>query len=266
MDGTCPAASFDDIGPRQAGEPPVVLVHGASSHRAVWDPLVGTLRHRRRVIVVDIPGHGSSPGPAPTHIAGWAEALRHVQDALAIAKWVVVGHSTGGAAAQLYYRKWPESVTALGLISTAPSFHVTPDLAERWLADPELYRREESERLASHGPPSLRRRLDDIRQSNGATTIQNDLRTILSWRDGSSDPFGVPLLILTSTRDHPGMRAAAMRWKQSHPRATFIEMQGVGHMMMVEDPAGFAAAVKPWLVDAGRENQRLTGSEHSHDL
>ncbi len=50
-----------DIGPRDAGGPPVVMIHGASSNLEVMrQPLGDRLARNHRVILIDRPGHGWS--------------------------------------------------------------------------------------------------------------------------------------------------------------------------------------------------------------
>ena len=50
-----------DIGPRDAGGPPIVMIHGASSNLEVMrQPLGDMLAMNHRVILIDRPGHGWS--------------------------------------------------------------------------------------------------------------------------------------------------------------------------------------------------------------
>lgn len=45
--------------------PTLVLVHGITHRRQGWDPLLEYLTPHRRVVTVDLPGHGESPMPEP---------------------------------------------------------------------------------------------------------------------------------------------------------------------------------------------------------
>jgi len=49
--------------PPGASGPPLVLVHGAGGTALHWPPPVRELLGRR-VLAVDLPGHGGSPAPA----------------------------------------------------------------------------------------------------------------------------------------------------------------------------------------------------------
>jgi len=52
-----------------AGDP-LVLVHGLGSRREAWDPVLPRLTPHRDVLALDLPGFGTSPGPAPVDAAG----------------------------------------------------------------------------------------------------------------------------------------------------------------------------------------------------
>lgn len=40
---------------------PLLLVHGLGSSGHAWEPVLRPLTDARRVMVIDLPGHGSSP-------------------------------------------------------------------------------------------------------------------------------------------------------------------------------------------------------------
>jgi pimeloyl-ACP methyl ester carboxylesterase len=78
--------------------PPLVLLHGASLSAAVWAPLFRGLRGRR-LLAVDLPGHGLSDPVVyrRTHIREHARQLiDDVLDALELDRAPLVGHSLGG--------------------------------------------------------------------------------------------------------------------------------------------------------------------------
>lgn len=79
--------------------PPVALVHGLTECSAVWDPIVDRLAGDRRVITLDLRGHGRSPHPATGDYgdAALAADLAAVLDAAEVDGAAhLVGHSLGG--------------------------------------------------------------------------------------------------------------------------------------------------------------------------
>jgi pimeloyl-[acyl-carrier protein] methyl ester esterase len=100
--------------------PPLVLLHGFAMHGGLFAPLVDALAAHRRVLVVDLPGHGRSP-PAP---AFTLETLVDAVDAAIAtdARLDVVGWSLGGQIALEWARVRPSRIRKLVLVATTPSF------------------------------------------------------------------------------------------------------------------------------------------------
>jgi pimeloyl-ACP methyl ester carboxylesterase len=96
VDGTIwPTLSWGD-----AGDPPVLLVHGVTSNAGIWwrvgPALAASGRH---VIAVDMPGHGrTARGPRSHRLADTAAELTAFAGAAGLdrADLAVVGHSWGG--------------------------------------------------------------------------------------------------------------------------------------------------------------------------
>jgi 3-oxoadipate enol-lactonase len=81
--------------------PPLLLVHGLMVTGEMFEPLIGHLAARHRVIVPDLRGHGRSRGlPAPYTAAQLAADLSYLLDHLGIESTAVLGYSQGGAIAQ----------------------------------------------------------------------------------------------------------------------------------------------------------------------
>lgn len=83
-------------GPR--GGPGLLLVHGGAAHSRWWDHIGPLLvSGGRRVVALDLAGHGDSGRTTSYSLAGWAEQVRAVaRDAGAGDRAVFVGHSMGG--------------------------------------------------------------------------------------------------------------------------------------------------------------------------
>ncbi len=99
--------------------PPVLLMHGLASAAADFYPLIRRLRHHvRRILAVDMPGHGLSDTPrvgmsADSMQRGLLEAL----DRLLEEPMAVFGSSMGGMAAVRYAALRPHRVHSLFLSS-----------------------------------------------------------------------------------------------------------------------------------------------------
>ena len=75
----------------------LVLVHGGAAHARWWDHIAPLLTAGRRVLAVDLSGHGDSGRRTAYSLDGWAEEVRAVATAGGITgPPIVIGHSMGG--------------------------------------------------------------------------------------------------------------------------------------------------------------------------
>ncbi|WP_431922270.1 alpha/beta fold hydrolase [Amycolatopsis tucumanensis] len=95
-----------DVTGTDDGRPPVVLLHGLTFDRAMWGPLVRALRGRR-VVALDLPGHGASPRRESYDPAEVADVLHGAVTAAGLRRPVLVGHSVGAVVAAVYAAKYP---------------------------------------------------------------------------------------------------------------------------------------------------------------
>lgn len=101
----------DDYGTAD-GRTPLVLLHGMTFDRTIWRPLVDRLRQAdpsRRVLVLDLPGHGDSPEQERYDLAAVPAQLHEVIKEAGLTSPVIVGHSAGGLAATVYAARFPVS-------------------------------------------------------------------------------------------------------------------------------------------------------------
>ncbi len=101
----------------QTGRPPIILLHGAGGSHLCW-PIELRRLAGYRVLSLDLPGHGRSPGVAQHTIDAYGREVRDFLDSLGIYRVVMVGYGMGGAIAQWLALEHPALVAGLGLIST----------------------------------------------------------------------------------------------------------------------------------------------------
>lgn len=86
-----------------SGEPAVVFQAGIAGGALDWLPVMQELSHEHQVCAFDRLGQDwSAPAPVPRTFATAADEWGQAIDALGIERPVVVGHSLGGAIAQIY--------------------------------------------------------------------------------------------------------------------------------------------------------------------
>jgi pimeloyl-ACP methyl ester carboxylesterase len=104
---------------------PIVLVHGASGNLGDLRLSLGNwLAQTRRVILVDRPGHGWSDRPGGAQDASparQAALIAQALDRMGVERFVLLGHSLGGAVATAFALAYPDRLA--GLVLLAPVTH-----------------------------------------------------------------------------------------------------------------------------------------------
>ncbi|HZY41293.1 MAG TPA: alpha/beta hydrolase [Anaerolineae bacterium] len=119
---------------RLIGGVPVVLIHGAGENHLAWPAGLRRLPEAT-VYVLDLPGHGKSGGDGRCTVKDYVDWLAQFLDAINAPRAIVIGHSLGGAIAQLFALTHPDRTTGLVLIATGAKLRVAPQLMDWALND-----------------------------------------------------------------------------------------------------------------------------------
>jgi len=108
---------------------PLLLVHGAAGRLQHWPEEIRSLPGRR-VIALDLGGHGGSPPPGQRSVGAYARSVLGLCDALGIGSAAVAGHSMGGAIALTLALDAPARVAAIALVATGARLRVASAILE----------------------------------------------------------------------------------------------------------------------------------------
>ena len=102
------------------GSVPVVFLHSFAGSSAHWSAQLAHVRRARRAVALDLRGHGRSdaPGSGSYHVDSLAADIAAAADGLGLRRFVLVGHSMGGAAAIAYAGAHADRVAGLVLVGT----------------------------------------------------------------------------------------------------------------------------------------------------
>src|SRR3954449_5368755 len=96
---------------------PIVFLHGLLDSSEGWHDVAA--RSGRPCYAIDLPGFGDSTCPPYERIGSYARDVGHAIDRLGLERFVLVGHSFGGAVATALTEQRPEQVASLLLIAPA---------------------------------------------------------------------------------------------------------------------------------------------------
>lgn len=103
------ALAGEDTG-QDRDSPAIVLLHGLTFDRRTWRPVVDAFRaldRRRRVVSLDLPGHGESPPHPPYDLPLVVDLVHEALKDASVDRPVMVGHSISGALVSMYASRYP---------------------------------------------------------------------------------------------------------------------------------------------------------------
>jgi pimeloyl-ACP methyl ester carboxylesterase len=106
----------------------VLYVHGTGCDGTVWGPHMAAIADGHEPVAIDLPGHGRSPGPGFRGVADYAHFVVELARVLGWDRFVLVGHSLGGAIALLTALYHPDHLAGLVLVDTGARLRVDPVL------------------------------------------------------------------------------------------------------------------------------------------
>jgi 2-succinyl-6-hydroxy-2,4-cyclohexadiene-1-carboxylate synthase len=242
-----------------------VLLHGFTGRADNWRPLLPRLAQHRRVIAIDLPGHGDSAAPAdvtrytmPRVAADLAELLAR-REAVP-ADWL--GYSMGGRLALYITVSYPHLSRTLILESASPGLATAEEREARRAADEALAARIVAKGVAAfvaeweqlplfaglaNLPAEQRAALHAQRLDNRPAGLANSLRGMGTGVQPSLWPrlgeVAAPTLLIAGAQDEKFV-AINRRLAEAMPAASLCLVPGAGHTVHLEQPEAFRSAVE----------------------
>jgi pimeloyl-ACP methyl ester carboxylesterase len=214
--------------------------------------------HGRSVLALDLPGHGESEGPSLSGIPAMGDWVLEALRIAGVRKARIAGHSMGSLVALDAAARAGDAVEGLALLGFVPEFGVHPDLLEaaRLGAHAALdlmvaWSFGAQARFGSTPAPGLWLSGEAMRllERASSSSLATDLASCAAYR--GSDEAGArircPTLFLLGAEDRMTPAAKGKAFAERIAGARVTVLPGVGHMMMIEDPAATLAALKTVL-------------------
>lgn len=241
----------------------IVLVHGGGAHSRWWDHIAPLLAAERRVIAIDLSGHGDSGRRERYSFDAWArEVLAVVADAGLDTPPVVIGHSMGGVVTLRLAAVFGSQIEG-AVIVDAPLRDRAPEeqAAQRQRVFRQLRRYPTQEAiLARFRPvpdqPVLGYIADhvaamSIRQADDGWTWKWD-PAVFNSRETPSGPLTKLDCRAALFRAEHGILSAEMSdlvYDRLGRVAPVIEIPVAGHHVMLDQPIALVAALRTLLSD-----------------
>jgi 2-succinyl-6-hydroxy-2,4-cyclohexadiene-1-carboxylate synthase len=247
---------------------PLVLLHGFTGSAAIWSLVIRDLASNRRVIAIDLIGHGATSAPVDPARYGFDQALHDLAEVtaqLGITRPSWLGYSLGGRLALGMALGYPNRVDSLILVSATAGIHDEHERHQRAEADEVMARRIEEagikafvddwERLQIWEsqralPDEVCRMQRDIRLGNSAAGLANNLRGMgqgaqPSYWERLGD-IDVPVLLMAGALDRKYVGISGQMGIRIAD-ATLSVVPDAGHAVHLERPREFLDDVSAFL-------------------
>jgi pimeloyl-ACP methyl ester carboxylesterase len=231
---------------------PLVLLHGYPLDHQSWNLVSPLLEDTFDLILPDLRGFGQSTTVDSQYtVEDFASDIAGLLDQLGIEKAAIAGHSMGGYVALAFTKRFPERVIALGLVSTqTPAdppdrkegrYKTAADVAGKGISGvvetmtPKFTNDEKIQIIAR----------ESMERQKPAAFI-GALKAMAERSDTSSLLAGlrIPVVIIHGDADALIAVDRAREVRAAVPQAYYVELNGVGHLPMLEAAHGTAEALK----------------------
>jgi 3-oxoadipate enol-lactonase len=240
--------------------PPLVFLHGIGGAARAWRGQLTAFSDRYRAIAWDMPGYGGSAPLQSVSIPALAGALKDFLHQVGAVKPILVGHSIGGMIVQQLLVHDPIIAEYVVLAQTSPAFGRPDGDWQKEFLDARLGPLDRGETLASLAAKLVADLVGDHADPDGIELACECMASIpeASYRAAMMSMLGfdlrksleqirIPTLVVSGTKDKNAPAPMVKKMASFIPNATYVELEGVGHLVALEQPAEFNAVLDDFL-------------------
>ncbi len=237
-----------------AGKTALVFVHGWCCDESYWHPQIEHFAKKFKVVSIDLAGHGESGTQRKDwSMAAFGEDVAAVVKKLGLKRVILIGHSMGGPVILAAARLIPDVVIGLVGVDT---FH---DLNRKNVKEPakervaryrsnfvEASRQAVRTMFVEKSDPKLVERIVADMSSSPSQVGIGALEGMSNFNTATAmESVAAPIRCVCSDYQTFDLESA----KQHAPSFELILMSGVGHFVMLEDPATFNRILERIIAD-----------------
>ncbi|HEV7879171.1 alpha/beta hydrolase [Bradyrhizobium sp.] len=250
--------------------PPLAFLHGIGGGARVWRGQLDAFSDRYRAIAWDMPGYGGSAPLQSVSIPALAGALKDFLLEVGAVKPILVGHSIGGMIVQQLLAHDPMIAEYVVLAQTSPAFGRSDGDWQKEFLEARLGPLDRGETMASLAPRVVADLIGDHADPAGIELACACMASVpeASYRAAMMSMLGfdlrkslgqicVPTLVIAGAKDKNAPAPMVKKMASFIRNATYVELEGVGHLVALEQPREFNAVLDDFL----RMASPATGSD-----
>jgi 3-oxoadipate enol-lactonase len=207
-----------------------------------------------------MPGYGGSTPLITVSIATLADALQEFLVEAGATRPVLIGHSIGGMIVQQWLVKHPRAATAVVLAQTSPAFGKADGDWQKSFIEARLGPLDRGETMATLAPVLVSELAGDDPDASGMQVARDCMASVpeKSYRASMLALLGfdlrkalgdikVPTLVLSGSKDRNAPAPMMAKMATYIPSATYVELEGAGHLVNLERPGAFNGTLDRFL-------------------
>jgi 3-oxoadipate enol-lactonase len=240
--------------------PSLIFLHGIGGAARAWRGQLDYFKGRYHAVAWDMPGYGGSAPLPSVSIPAFADALQDFLQQVGATKPVIVGHSIGGMIVQQLLANEPAIAHAVVLAQTSPAFGKPDGEWQKEFIDARLGPLDRGETMASLAPTVVAGLVGDDADPDGIKLALDCMASVpeASYRAAMMSMLGfdlrnslakiaVPALVLAGTKDGNAPAPMVKKMASFISDATYVELEGAGHLVALERPDAFNAVLDDFL-------------------
>lgn len=242
---------------------PVLFLHGFTGSSNTWHNIESILSCC--AVMPDLSGHGQTTSLSE-NIESEAAAMKNLMNEAGFDSFHLIGYSMGGRLALALALLYPDSVRSLVLESASPGLKTEKARKARRASDELLAQKIEQEGVEAFVdfwenipmfqtqkmlPESIRRGIREERLNQTTKGLAASLRFMGTGAQPSYwnklNELVMPVLLLTGTLDRK-FTEIACEMKKAIPFCEWIQFDGAGHAIHVEQREKFGTMIKTFML------------------
>jgi pimeloyl-ACP methyl ester carboxylesterase len=228
----------------------VLFIHGSGWNTHMWYGQSDHMKSSMEVLLVDLPGHGESPGDGCDSVEEYSDAINKMINELNTGRCYVAGHSLGGAIALILSLTYPDILKGIILIGTGARLRVLPQILEGIVSDKENTLRNVGSLAFSKKTTSVLkdRAFHEMMKCKGEI-IQKDFLACNRFDVmNTASSISVPTLIICGNEDALTLPKYSSYLHEAIYGSQLTLIDDAGHMVMMEKPMEVNRAIEGFVL------------------
>jgi pimeloyl-ACP methyl ester carboxylesterase len=229
----------------------ILFIHGSGWNTHMWYSQRGYLKSSMEVLLVDLPGHGKSPGNGCDSVEEYRDAVYKMVEEFDTGKCYIAGHSLGGAIALSLSLIYPDILKGIILIGTGARLRVLPQILEDVIEDKENTLRNVCGLAFSKKTSSALKdqAFYEMMKCRGEVIHKDFLACNRFDAMNAVKSIGVPALIICGNDDALTLPKYSTYLHEAIHGSQLTLIDDAGHMVMMEKPMEVNRAIEEFILD-----------------